>query len=232
MRKKAFTLIELLIVVAIIAILAAIAVPNFLEAQVRSKVARAKADLRTAATGLESYSVDNNAYPLSNSYATAFVSPSVYGTAGHKLTLERLTSPIAYLSSKATLIDPFMPKKRHTGSTYPGGTPAANTLGDEVVAIMYHYTARDQNGMAYWDATPARKAKWWALESSGPDNTTHNLSGIINSIPDTDAGLAYVLPTQYDATNGTVSQGSIWRVAGQPTEPGRVFFRAATIAQK
>ena len=38
--EKAFTLIELLIVVAIIAILAAIAVPNLLEAQVRAKVAR------------------------------------------------------------------------------------------------------------------------------------------------------------------------------------------------
>ncbi|NQU44909.1 prepilin-type N-terminal cleavage/methylation domain-containing protein, partial [bacterium] len=60
---RAFTLIELLIVVAIIAILAGIAVPNFLEAQVRAKVSKAKSDLRTVATGLEAYHVDNNRYP-------------------------------------------------------------------------------------------------------------------------------------------------------------------------
>ncbi len=57
---RGFTLIELLIVVAIIAILAAIAVPNFLEAQVRSKVSRVKADMRTLATAIETYTVDNN----------------------------------------------------------------------------------------------------------------------------------------------------------------------------
>src|SRR5437870_12866546 len=62
-RKKGFTLIELLIVVAIIAILAAIAIPNFLAAQVRAKVSRAKAEMRTLATAIESYEVDNNRYP-------------------------------------------------------------------------------------------------------------------------------------------------------------------------
>lgn len=50
-------------VVAIIAVLAAIAVPNLLEAQTRSKVSRVKSDLRTAASVLEFYAVDNNSYP-------------------------------------------------------------------------------------------------------------------------------------------------------------------------
>ncbi len=58
-----FTLIELLIVVAIIAILAAIAVPNFLEAQTRAKVSRVKADVRSIATALEAYRIDQNLYP-------------------------------------------------------------------------------------------------------------------------------------------------------------------------
>ncbi|MBN1477342.1 prepilin-type N-terminal cleavage/methylation domain-containing protein, partial [Candidatus Sumerlaeota bacterium] len=62
-RHRAFTLIELLIVVAIIAILAAIAVPNFLEAQTRAKVSRVKADIRSVATALEAYIVDYNMYP-------------------------------------------------------------------------------------------------------------------------------------------------------------------------
>ena len=45
-------MIELLIVVAIIAILAAIAVPNFLAAQTRAKVSRIRNDLRVTAMGM------------------------------------------------------------------------------------------------------------------------------------------------------------------------------------
>ena len=62
----AFTLIELLIVVSIISILASIAVPNFLEAQVRSKVARVRAEHYTIAVALEAYHVDNNSYLETN----------------------------------------------------------------------------------------------------------------------------------------------------------------------
>ena len=63
LNRSAFTLIELLIVVTIIGVLAAIAVPNFLNAQTRAKLSRVKSDLRAAEVALEAYHIDNNAYP-------------------------------------------------------------------------------------------------------------------------------------------------------------------------
>jgi type IV pilus assembly protein PilA len=61
-KNEGFTLIELMIVIAIIGILAAIAIPQFSAYRVRSFNAAANADLRNAATAQEAYYVDESSY--------------------------------------------------------------------------------------------------------------------------------------------------------------------------
>ncbi len=60
--KKGFTLIELMIVVAIIGILAAIAIPNFLKFQAKSKQSEAKTNLKAIYTAETSYFGEYNEY--------------------------------------------------------------------------------------------------------------------------------------------------------------------------
>lgn len=66
--SKGFTLIELLIVVAVISILISIALPRFKGMQDEGNIAKAKGELRTLQTALESYYIHNsNAYPAAMS---------------------------------------------------------------------------------------------------------------------------------------------------------------------
>src|SRR6516162_3258833 len=60
--QRGFTLIELMIVVAIIGILAAIAIPNFIRFQARSKQSEAKTNLKAAFTGQRSFFGERDAY--------------------------------------------------------------------------------------------------------------------------------------------------------------------------
>ena len=61
-NKKGFTLIELMIVVAIIGILAAIAIPNFMNYQCKAKQSEAKANLGTIRTNEEAYRAEYDTY--------------------------------------------------------------------------------------------------------------------------------------------------------------------------
>ena len=59
-NRSGFTLVEIMIVVAIIALLAAIAVPNFLRARKRSQAARCLEDLRILDSALDQYAIETN----------------------------------------------------------------------------------------------------------------------------------------------------------------------------
>ncbi len=63
LNKKGFTLIELMIVIAIIGILAAIAIPQFAAYRQKSYNSAAQSDLRNVKTNLEAFYADYQAYP-------------------------------------------------------------------------------------------------------------------------------------------------------------------------
>jgi prepilin-type N-terminal cleavage/methylation domain-containing protein len=231
--RRAFTLIELLIVVAIIAILAAIAVPNFLESQVRAKVARAQSDMRSMTVGIESFRVDNNRYPEgtddANRYPEAiqtFLGPLAPGyytfrsrgnseVAGKDFAT--LTTPISYVTT--VFIDPFAQqhgglltyayrdaKDKKNGYILTSFGPDADVL----VATGKGTSSTNPLGTFVDTKTPSRmgdineRAVVHFMEKTDPALITAVEAG---------GGLQRILSDlAYDPTNGTLSDGDLYRI--------------------
>lgn len=207
-QNRGFTLIELLIVVAIIAILAAIAVPNFLEAQTRSKVSRAQADMRSLATALEAYRIDNNGYPLGvvdNILAPAFNPANVRHTV-----VAKLSTPISYITTYPE--DAFQGDYR--------STPVTDPLG---LRRLYDYR-RTRFGQVGGAATLFESATGygigigqdfdsWLLYSPGPDKEQNINTKRVNQGTIVSGGFGDPLRTWpiYDPSNGTISWGDVIR---------------------
>jgi len=209
---RAFTLIELLIVIAIIAILALIAIPNFLEAQVRAKVARVQTSMRTIATALEAYYVDFNNYPI-RGYGAGELPPDMFGDRVFRF--KCMSSPIAYITDcYASALDPFQIDRM-------GGNRKDHTFGYLNRQGYVRYTLETDPTPPDW---AVMDLPFWFLASRGPDrrqgptliDPANNkwaeygeIEGFFKKIhPPSDIRL---IASLYDPTNGTVSNGDIVR---------------------
>jgi type II secretion system protein G len=132
-KQKGFTLIELMVVIVIIGILVAIALPNFIGAQDRAKISSVKANMHTVQTMLETYGVD-----WGGTY------PTTVGTTTTGMIGESLTASNPYYKDFA---NPFTSQSMGTG-----GATLGNSLLDQNTAALIA-TALANAGKVGYDAS-------------------------------------------------------------------------------
>ncbi len=183
MKQNSFTLIELLIVVAIIGILAAIAVPNFLNAQNKAKISRVKADQQAYATAMESYQIDHNAYPPGD---------LIYW----------LTTPTSYIAG--LFPDPFAPAI----PARPDGKFGFVHKYDPFYFITTHEYGTDayESLLGDFNAWTGYPNRWYA-----PPNDRTFDGTVRYQIRSIGPNKVNEYGSRYDATNGLISNGDLNR---------------------
>ena len=131
-KNKGFTLVELTIVVAVIGILAAIAIPTYLGIQKKAARSEAKANLQTIALVLESYMAENNDYGGSPAYTYWG------GTFGHSGNVENVANLGSSLEYRYTIRAFTAPAPAYSVIAVP--SPTGRLAGDITFSL-------DSNGV-------------------------------------------------------------------------------------
>lgn len=138
MNRKGFTLVEIMIVVAIIALLAAIAIPNLLSAKKTANTAAAKANIRALSTAAEVYATGHNgAYPVDVAAISPYITPAT------TLCASTAAAPVQGYVYDCTGLSA-------TGYTLTA-TPASETAGDKSYSVSTGGVITEAN---YPAATP------------------------------------------------------------------------------
>jgi len=211
--SDALTLIELLVAVAIVAILAGAILPSLLLFQTRAKVAASKNSLRVLANAIDVYYLDYQSHPFPQASVD-----DPFGVISRKA-LNCLTTPVAYVSPDAfhdsfgalKIQVPLLPTDvRNLGDPFRPPTPGFNT--DQ--SILYFYYPK----LASLLVEPVPKGGAFAVVSVGPDlkDSFMLYYPFPRSLPQGAAsyGVRSIADSVYDPTNGTISGGDLGAFGG------------------